>query len=344
MEQPMMRALWFPLVLAACAGAGPAPDDTALDSSSDSGTDTPADTDSGTDTPEPQDTDTGDPPPLLLDGACPLAERVGGFVVDSTSDYAFVDGSVSDGVLPVSVLTPMEAEGDCTILRRENPFCDPGCGPSETCDLSGTCVPYPVTQDVGVVVVDGLSEPVSMSPRAPGFAYFNTSIDNPPWTPGNRVRLRAEGGPDRPAFALDAVAPDALDLGPSLWTVVQGEPLVVTWTPSAGPTEVFLRLRIDQHGTTPSTLECHFPDAPGRGEVPSSLLGSLVSLGLTGFPAGELIRRTVDRATVEPGACVEFVAASSRVPDIVIEGYTPCRADAQCPPGQTCNEVLERCE
>ncbi len=340
----MTRDLWFPLLLVACGGPSAPPEDTGTDTGADSAVDTPIDTDPGVDTPEIQDTDTGEPPPLSLDGACPLAERVGGFVVDSTVDYAFVDGSVADAVLPVSVLTTMEVSGDCAILRRENPFCDPGCGPNETCDLSGTCVPYPITQDVGLVVVDGLSEAVSMSPRAPGFAYFNTSIDNPPWTPGDRVRVRAAGGPERPAFALDAIAPDDLLMSEPLWTVVQGEPLVVTWAPSSGPTEVFLRLRIDQHGTTPSTLECHFADAPGRGEVPAPLLASLVSLGLTGFPAGELVRRTVDQVALEPGACVEFIASSSRVPDIVIEGYTPCRFDAQCPPGQTCNELLERCE
>jgi len=342
----MMRSVWTAsiLLLSACGGEGSPATDT--DTSTDTSVDTPADSDSGTDTdtlPE-QDTDTGEPAPLTLDGACPLAERVGGFVVDSTLDYAFVDGSVSNAVLPVSVLTPMASAGDCTILRRENPFCDPGCGPAETCDLSGTCVPYPVTQNVGDVSVFGLSEAVTMAPRAPGFAYFNTSIDNPPWTPGDRLRLDAEGGAERPAFTLDAVAPESLTLDEPLWTILRDQPLVVTWTPSSGPTEVLLTLRIDQHGTTPSTLECRFPDAPGRGEISADLLSSLVSLGLTGFPAGELVRRTVDRATLDVGACVEFVAASSRVPDIVIEGYTPCRTDAQCPPPQTCNELLERCE
>ena len=39
------------------------------------------------------------------------------------------------------------------------------------------------------------------------------------------------------------------------------------------------------------------------------------------------------------------VACSSRYPELVdIQGYTPCRNDAECPEGQPCNDELERCE
>ena len=109
-------------------------------------------------------------------------------------------------------------------------------------------------------------------------------------------------------------------------------------------TEIVLVLRIDMHGTTPSSLECVFPDT-GGGVVSSATLGALVDAGLTGFPAGELRRRTADHADIDNGNCVEFLARSVQVPDLVeIEGYTPCRQDADCPDGQECNEALERCE
>ena len=68
-----------------------------------------------------------------VDGACPQETRAGRFVVDQTVDYAFVDGQLLDGVVPTSVRTEVYAEGDCRILRRENPFCDPPCGGDETC-------------------------------------------------------------------------------------------------------------------------------------------------------------------------------------------------------------------
>jgi hypothetical protein len=110
-----------------------------------------------------------------VDGECPEAVRVGRFVVDQTADYAFVDGKVSEAVVPTDVRTEVFAEGDCRILRRENPFCDPPCGGDETCDLSGTCVPYPSALNVGTVSVLGLSSAVSMEPVEPGNTYFDTS-------------------------------------------------------------------------------------------------------------------------------------------------------------------------
>jgi len=280
-----------------------------------------------------------------VDGECPEAIRAGRFVVDQTDSYAFVDGELTDAVIPTNVRTEVFAEGDCRILRRENPFCDPPCGGDETCDLSGTCVPYPSAVNVGTVSIRGLSSAVSMEPVEPGNTYFDTSLANPPWTPGDAVALSSTGG-DITAFEMHGYAPDTLEGVPETWTISTSRDLNISWTPPAADagTEITLVLRIDMHGTTPSALECTFADT-GSGVVSSATLSALVDAGLTGFPAGEIRRRTADHAELDNGTCVEFLARSVKVPDLVeIEGYTPCRQDSDCPEGQECNEELERCE
>ena len=113
--------------------------------------------------PEPLDTSsevpdpTGDPATVELLGTCPMASDLGGFVVE-ISDLSLVDGRVRDGVVPISVLTEVTSAGECEVLRRENPYCDPGCDVDETCDLDEQCVDYPSDVDLGTVTVAGLVE------------------------------------------------------------------------------------------------------------------------------------------------------------------------------------------
>ena len=279
------------------------------------------------------------------DGTCTMDTRSGRFVVDQTVDYAYADGKVSDAVLPTDVLTEVIVSGDCCILRRENPFCDPPCGGDETCDLGGSCVPYPSAIDVGTVSIRGLSSVVSMEPVEPGKNYSDTSLDNPPWTPGDPLSL-STSSTDRSDFEMHGYAPDTLEGAPAVWSIAPSTALELDWTPPSADidTEVVVVLRIDLHGTTPSQLECVFPDT-GRGVVTAETIDALIDAGLTGFPTGEMRRRTADHTDLANGTCVEFLARSVHVPERVeIEGYTPCRTDAECPPGQECNEALERCE
>lgn len=290
--------------------------------------------------------DSGAPPDAAaveLAGVCPQELRFGVFTVDSNEDYAAVAGAAADGVVPTAVLTELLRSGDCTIWRRENPFCDPPCASGETCGLDGACVPYPAAVELGTVDVFGLLQPVSMSPVNPGAAYFDTSVPNPPWTAGAVLTLRTGGGPSAPV-RVNAVAPEALAMEGADWSLSPGADFTVRWTAAApgARTEVLLQLRIDQHGLTPASLECVFAD-DGEGTVPADTLDTLIGFGLTGFPAGSLARRTVDHAELGAG-CIELHASSSRLARVEIEGYTPCRRDDECPEGQTCNEALERCE
>ena len=322
-----MRSLVFVFAVAACASTDGPPGEQETGGTGTDGTETPL-----------------DPATVPLAGECDQAKRQGRFEVESNEDYAYVVGEVANGVVPSEVLTKVLEEGDCTIWRRENPFCDPSCEPGFTCDLDGNCVPYPEAQDLGVVTVRGLESAVSMEPVVPGNSYFDTSLGNPPWSPRAVITLETEGGAYGP-LTLNAVAPDAFALTGKDWLLVPGEPFTLSWEPppEGSRTEVVLSMRIDQHGLTPSTLTCAFADV-GSGTVPASAFSALVEFGITGFPTGEVERRTVDHVGLSDGGCAEFAATESRLPSLEIEGYTPCRRDQDCPEGQECNELLERCE
>src|SRR4051794_2834647 len=88
-----LRLLPLALLLVACP---PKPLGATDGSPSDSGDPDSGDTDD-TDTPP-------DPATVVLGGACEMAEDDGGFTVSAGVDEAEVDGSVADGVVPVSVL------------------------------------------------------------------------------------------------------------------------------------------------------------------------------------------------------------------------------------------------
>lgn len=295
---------------------------------------------------EPADTGTrpDDTAPLTLDGlagACDPAERWGRFSVEADESYALVTGMVRDGVVPADVLDEVETDGDCTLWRRTNPYCDPGCSSDEACTDAGECVPYPLGQDLGTVTVEGLLETVAMEPVEPDNSYFDTSIPNPPWTDGAVVRLTA-GTMELEGLGFPTFAPNE-----PAWTISSGAPLAVTWSaaPSDTLTTVHLDLTIDQHGATPLTLTCEFAD-DGTGEVPAALVDQLVASGVTGYPNGRIGRRTVDRAEWSTGSatgCVEMVVTQPVVPDVTVSGFYPCTGDEDCPGELTCDEAQELC-
>jgi hypothetical protein len=317
-----MRGAWLAVVgLVGCPG----PDD--------------SDTADTEDTHRTLDPPEGDAATVELAGACPLAERVGGFTIADLPDYAIVEGAVSDGVVPLQVLETVDVVDDCVVLRKNNPFCADPCDADETCDFDGQCVPFPVGQDQGEVTVAGLARDVFMRPVQPGFLYFDTSLPRPPFAAGALVQLRA---PDA-GFDLHGVGVEPLVVLADPWVVTDGQPLEVTWTPPATPGRavVHLRLAVDQHGTSPATVECLFDD-DGSGVVPAEVTSAVVAAGVSGFPNGALSRRTVDRADAEHG-CVDLVLHSRRTPDVRVAGFTPCDEPADCVDGLVCDLDLETC-
>lgn len=329
------RLLFFLSFVWAC-GTDPEDKEPTDSSEPDSGTE---DTDSeGLPAPE------GDPATVPLEGACPMASDLGGFVVEIDLDYSIVDGSVLDAVVPTSVLTEEAAVGDCQLLRRENPFCDPVCESGFTCSLEGECVPFPSEQNLGNVTVAGLVADVIMEPREPGARYYDTTLPHPAVDPGTLVELRTAPDGVLGELVLHGVGPEPLESLDEELVVVAGRPLSVSWTPAAADvrTHVEFFLNIDQHGSSPLRISCLFPDT-GSGEVDAALIQGLVAGGVTGFPSARLRRQTVDHALTDDG-CMDFGVASPRFVGVQVDGFTPCTDDDDCPDGQTCNRALEICE
>lgn len=281
-------------------------------------------------------------PPLR--GACPLDERLGGFVVEAQEDFAFVDGKASDRVNPSSVPDEVLTLGGCRLLRRRILSCEPPCSPGETCDAQSRCVPYPRQQDLGVVTVTGLVREVVLEPRAPGNNYFDTDLPTPPYRLGQAIGLRSTAGA-LGVLELRGWGVEPLQLGaPARLALERGRDLRVSWPPpreATADTRVELRINIDQHGASPTNLVCELPDT-GSATISATLVDALLNLGVSGFPNAALARRTADAARV-PGGCVELEVRSPQAIEVRVGGHVPCMTQAQCPPELRCDLPTNTC-
>jgi hypothetical protein len=326
-------------------GVDPGDSDVDSESAVETDGDSTIETDTTTDTETPTGevpTPTGDVDTVPLAGMCDPENDYGGFLVETLFGFSIVDGTVSDGVVPVTVLEPMLVVGECELKRRNNPFCDPPCQAGETCTFDGECITFPRAQDLGTVTVGGLSAPVSMEPLVPGFNYSNTSLPHPGFAAGDLIELRTGSGA-YPDLELHGVGVTPLESDTPAVLIVPGEDLTVTWTPppDGARSRVVMQLTIDQHGLTPVKLLCDFED-DGSGVVGGSLLQALVDFGVTGFPNGTMKRQTADHVAVGDG-CMDFVVSSPLEVDVDVDGFTPCRRDDECPEGQQCDSINEIC-
>ncbi|MCO4770915.1 MAG: hypothetical protein KDA24_12855 [Deltaproteobacteria bacterium] len=346
-----LRALLLLLALGliGCPPGGTDDDDASNDDDVTDDDDATGDDDDAVDDDDVADDDDSTMPDaadVQLDGFCPSDRAWGKFQVESLPEYSAVQGQVSEGVVPNSILEVVIDSGGCLLLRRDNPFCDPACEPGFTCDFDGTCIPYPETQNLGTVSIDGLTAPVDMDPVQPGNNYFAVGLPLQITNPNETVRLRTEGGAFDPITLWgvgleDLVLPEELQ-----WSVDEGQPLDLTW-PAAAPgarSQMLFSLNIDQHGVSPATLFCEFPDT-GSATVPAEVISGLFGVGVSGFPFGALTRRTVDSEVVGDNGegCVEFAISSPRSVDVDVVGYIPCDLMTPCPDGLECNLEIGLC-
>ncbi len=294
--------------------------------------------------PDPDPVDLPSPDDIELEGSCSLTDRFGGFRIEEFADYTMLQGQIADGVVPASVLEPIYSENDCVLLRRNNPFCDPICDTDETCNFDGECVPFPQPQDLAMVAVDGLNDPLRIEPAMPGFNYFATDLSHPAMTAGETIRIQTGEGTWSP-IELWGVGVETLGLQQDEpWRIGRGDPVELAWLPPAGDSwaEIYFQLNIDQHGTSPVTLECSFADA-GSATVPSSLIDALLDSGVSGWPSARIARRTADAATAGEG-CADLVVSSTRDVAVELADYIPCDESHPCPEGMECNLDIGLCQ
>jgi hypothetical protein len=278
-----------------------------------------------------------------LRGECDLATRVGRFSVEGQSDFGVVQGAVFEGVVPTAIPRLVSEAGPCRLLERRNLVCTPACVGSATCGEDGVCIPYPRQISVGNVTISGLTQPTSLSPQNPGNGYFAPGADNPPFAVGSEITLTAAGDSGRPGFELKGFGSPPLGTKPS-WLIERGKGLNVLWQngDSGARTRVTVELSVDQHGLSPLTLACEFEDT-GTASVPATMIDGLLDSGVSGFPNGRIFRRTADRVLLDHG-CVDLLVGSPLAADVSVAGVVPCRKAEDCPTGQTCNVMQERCE
>lgn len=345
---------WLVLALTACAATPGTGETSDGSSSSSSSTDTTAAVGSSTTSagPTTSGSSSGDAPgdsegssstggDVELAGSCALADHVGGFLAGFEPTYSAFSGSVADGVVPVNVLEQIGEDGSCTLWRRNNPFCDPGCAAGQACDFDGSCIPYPVNHDVGVVTVTGLAAPVMLEPVPPTFSYFHTMLPHPAFEPGALITLETTGGDYSPlllhGIGVEMVVPTADELA-----LASDTPLDIEWTPGDARTTMRLQIGVDQHGLSPLALICSAPADAGVLTISGELMTQFLDNGVSGFPSADFHFETVDSVDIEPG-CVDFVVRSHARVMVRVEGHTPCNVTAQCPEGQTCDMMLQTC-
>jgi hypothetical protein len=258
------------------------------------------------------------PSEVDLAGPCSDDSRLGAFEVTDTGTYSKIFGEVRNAILPAQVPEIESVDGDCRLIRRPNPFCDPPCGGDQTCSGEGECIPYPASLDLGRVQLRGLASCYNLEPRSPGNTYFAVDVPHPAAPAGQVVELAAPAA-SIGAMSLHGIGVESLPVGNPDFTVRPGEPLPVSWPTPADATHarITFSVNVDQHGIAPVTIQCDTAD-DGALEVPVSLIDLMFANGQSGFPSGTLQRRTVDSQAVQ-GGCVELLVASQRVADVVVE-------------------------
>ncbi len=284
-----------------------------------------------------------DPDTVGLDGTCALEDDYGGFVVEVYEDLSNVEGAVSDGVVPESVLENILEDNGCVLWRQNLAYCDGGCDAGYVCDFEGNCLPYPSNQDLGTVSIGGLGTDVAMEPVTPGYTYYDTSLAHPAFTGGELIALRMPAGTYGPVTLHGVGVEPLAGLGDG-WFVEDGVDTIITWDPptaSVVRSDIVVKVRIDLHGSTPLTLACTWEDT-GSGTIPGKVMAQMVAGGVTGFPQGFIWRRTADKAEVGEG-CMDLVVSSPREVEVDVANFTPCLTDEDCPKGQECDVEFQIC-
>jgi hypothetical protein len=255
-------------------------------------------------------------------------------------------GKVYDGAALSDVVWEASAtDGDCALLLPRIPFCDTPCGGSAACVEDDTCKAYPIARSVGVVTVTGLQDTTGatsfvMTPVVNNYQPAGgVQLAYPPFAEGETLRLAAAGG-YYAAFDVETKGIAPLVLGMDSLPLSKGKSAALTWTPPADPslTTITVKLDVSHHGGSKGKIECTTAD-DGALEISSSLVSSLVELGVAGFPTVIVTRSSVGSVTIAPGR-VDFVAAAEVERSVTVDGLVSCEDTSQCPSGQTCQSDL----
>lgn len=255
-----------------------------------------------------------------------------------TAAFSVVSGTIYDGPVPQTfpLVVAQETSG-CQLLVPKLPFCSNGCGGDAACVDDETCAAYPKAQDVGVVQLSGLGDPlVTLEPFPPSFNYQSVALPYPPCTEGEPVQLRT------PGFDAEAPCIAPLVLTTNEFPVQRGKPLALTWEAPKQPEQTLLRVKLDvsHHGGKKGEIDCDVADN-GAVEIPASLVTALVDLGLAGYPTIVLTRIASAASSKASNVRFQLISGSEQAVDT---GVISCTDAAGCPSDQRCNPDNLTCE
>jgi hypothetical protein len=257
-----------------------------------------------------------------------------------------VQGKVYDGPMPSSILWQEAVKsGACALYKPKAPFCDPGCGSNALCVSDGVCKAFPKSIGVGKVTVTGAktlagATTFAMDPILNGYQPpAGTNLEYVPFAEGDPVSVSAAGDTGLGAFSVNGKAIARLVLLNDSIVLEDGKPIQLRWTPpgkDVGST-VAVMVDISHHGGSKGKIECEAADN-GSLDISASLVDALKALGISGWPAIEVTRRTVGTNT-RVGVNLEIESPISRT--LGIPGLISCTGDEECPGGKTCQPDLQ---
>ena len=266
----------------------------------------------------------------------------------TTPGFTAVLGRLQDGPTPSAIIWEESAtSGDCRLLTPRVPFCEQPCGGGTLCVEDGQCQSFPAAITVGTVQVDGLRTVAGettffMDPIASNYQPSGgTQLAFPAFSPGEDITIVASGTKSVSTFAVTARGISPLEVANESIELA-GEPVLLEWTPSGqmDVTTISVAFDISYHGGTKGRIECECPDT-GSLNVSASLLEQLKTLGISGFPKIEIVRKTI--GSTDPPAHVDLVVESMVTRILEIPGVISCSGNGDCPGGQTCRPDL-RCQ
>jgi hypothetical protein len=263
---------------------------------------------------------------------------------DATEARTSFLGLVNDGEKPSpNSWVEDQTANNCTLYTPVSPLCDPSCGSSAVCVSDGMCSPYPKSQSVGTITLQGVgADPVDMTPIGSSNNYqpkAGTALAYPPCAEGDVVSLKVEGGAYE-GFELQTKCIAPLDFqGPI--KLDKGVPLKLSWAAPGDPAlaRMQIRLNISHHGGSRGEVRCDVDDN-GSLELPATMVDRLLDLGVAGFPTIILTRISSGGAAAGGPEGVELIVQQYVERAIEIQGLVSCNSMTTCPMGQTCQSDL----
>lgn len=264
-----------------------------------------------------------------------------------TPGFTSVQGRFYDSVSPSPVKWELKATvGACKLYTPKTVFCPTACGSSAVCVDDNVCQAYPKSLVVGQMTVNGLKTKTgetsfTMDPLLGNYQPIGKTVDYPPAAEGAEVTFSAAGDSVATSFTLTGKGIKPLTVLNDTITLIDGQPIALTWEPAASPTASTIKVMVDisHHGGVKGKVECEAPDN-GSLSIDAGLLSQLKALGVAGFPKIDITRRAVStHAKVKAELVIESAISKS----LEIPGLISCSDDENCPDGQTC-QLDMRCQ